>query len=55
MVEVQGTAIGAAIQLAIKSFKEERKKQIINIIMDGENHEDDESVRATEAQNGNNH
>ncbi|MGA2298293.1 MAG: VWA domain-containing protein [FCB group bacterium] len=50
MVEVQGTAIGAAIELAIKSFKEEDKKyKSLIIITDGENHEDDAIGAATDA------
>ncbi len=42
MVPTQGTAIGAAINLAMKSFTQNEKsgKSII-IITDGENHEDD--------------
>lgn len=50
MVPKQGTAIGAAINLGIRSFSpgEERSKAII-IITDGENHEDDPVARAEEA------
>lgn len=42
MVPTQGTAIGAAIKMAMNSFtpNDERQKAII-IITDGENHEDD--------------
>ncbi|HPT22487.1 MAG TPA: VWA domain-containing protein [Bacteroidales bacterium] len=50
MVPKQGTAIGAAISLGIRSFSpgEERSKAII-IITDGENHEDDPVAKAEEA------
>jgi Ca-activated chloride channel family protein len=42
MVPVQGTAIGAAINLAIRSFTPNEKSQkTIILITDGENHEDD--------------
>ena len=42
MVRVQGTAIGAAINLAIRSFTpNETTEKTIIIITDGENHEDD--------------
>ncbi|MFA6570272.1 MAG: VWA domain-containing protein [Bacteroidota bacterium] len=42
LIDVQGTAIGSAIDMAIKSFKEEEKKyKTLIIITDGENHEDD--------------
>ncbi len=51
-VENQGTAIGAAINLAMKSFstQNEKNKSII-IITDGENHEDDAIGAAKEARN----
>jgi len=50
MVPKQGTAIGAAINLGIRSFSpgEEKSKAMI-IITDGENHEDDPEERAEEA------
>ncbi len=49
MVPTQGTAIGAAINLASESFgKDEGKNKAIIIITDGENHEDD-AIKATEA------
>jgi Ca-activated chloride channel family protein len=50
IVPVQGTAIGAAIDLASRSFtqNEESSKAII-IITDGENHEDDAIGAATAA------
>ncbi|MGM9804293.1 MAG: VWA domain-containing protein [Muribaculaceae bacterium] len=50
MVPTQGTAIGAAINLAMKSFSQNEKsgKSII-IITDGENHEDDAIGAAKEA------
>ena len=42
IVPIQGTAIGSAIRLAMKSFpKEEKKYKVIVVISDGENHEDD--------------
>lgn len=50
IVPVQGTAIGAAINLGSKSFSpgEDKSKAMI-IITDGENHEDDPVAAATEA------
>ncbi|NND77907.1 MAG: VWA domain-containing protein [Flavobacteriales bacterium] len=46
----QGTAIGAAIELALNSFpKESESKRAIIVITDGENHEDDAIIAATEA------
>lgn len=42
MVPVQGTAIGAAINLALRSFTpNEKTEKAIILITDGENHEDD--------------
>jgi Ca-activated chloride channel homolog len=50
MVPKQGTAIGAAINLGIKSFSPgEGKSKAIIIITDGENHEDDPVAAAEEA------
>ncbi len=50
MVQSQGTAIGAAINLATKSFtKQEDLNRAIIVITDGENHEDDAIAAATEA------
>ncbi len=50
MVPKQGTAIGAAIRLASKSFTPgEGKSRAIIIITDGENHEDDPVSEAEEA------
>lgn len=50
VVPVQGTNIGAAIDLAMESFSEESPAQkAIVIITDGENHEDDAVVAAQEA------
>ena len=50
MVPKQGTAIGAAINLAEKSFSPgEGKSKAIIIITDGENHEDDPVKDAEEA------
>lgn len=39
MVPSQGTAIGDAIELSVKSFKEDERSKAIIIITDGENHE----------------
>ena len=48
IIPTQGTAIGAAIDLAIESFgKDEGKNRAVIIITDGENHEDD-ALRATQ-------
>jgi Ca-activated chloride channel family protein len=42
MVPVQGTAIGAAVNLAVRSFSPDSKaEKAIILITDGENHEDD--------------
>ena len=42
MVPVQGTAIGAAVNLAVRSFTpDEKTGKTIILITDGENHEDD--------------
>ncbi|HUL43156.1 MAG TPA: VWA domain-containing protein [Bacteroidota bacterium] len=50
VVPVQGTAIGSALRLAMKSFEEgERKHKVIILITDGENHEDDAVAAAKEA------
>jgi Ca-activated chloride channel homolog len=50
MVPKQGTAIGAAISLGIKSFSPgEGKSKAMIIITDGENHEDDPVAVAEEA------
>lgn len=49
-VPVQGTAIGSAIDLALRSFSEESdKSRAIVIITDGENHEDDAVAAAARA------
>lgn len=49
MIPTQGTAIGAAIELAVESFgKDEGKNKAILVITDGENHEDD-AIKAAEA------
>ena len=46
----QGTAIGAAIKLAMESFSQEKNKsRALIIISDGENHEDDPISAAQEA------
>jgi Ca-activated chloride channel homolog len=50
MVPKQGTAIGAAIELGMRSFSPgEGKSKAMIIITDGENHEDDPVAKATEA------
>lgn len=50
MVPKQGTAIGAAIDLGIRSFSPgEGKSKAMIIITDGENHEDDPVASAVEA------
>ena len=50
MVPKQGTAIGSAIDLGIRSFSPgEGKSKAIIIITDGENHEDDPVAKASEA------
>jgi Ca-activated chloride channel family protein len=50
MVPKQGTAIGAAIDLGVRSFSPgEGKSKAIIIITDGENHEDDPVKNAEEA------
>ncbi len=50
MIPTQGTAIGAAIEMANRSFKEEDKKhKTLIIITDGENHEDDAVGEAKKA------
>lgn len=50
IVPVQGTAIGSAIRLAMKSFvKGETKHKVVIVISDGENHEDDAEAAARDA------
>lgn len=50
MVPTQGTAIGAAINLGVKSFNPQfQGSKAMIIITDGENHEDDAIGEATEA------
>ncbi len=50
MVPKQGTAIGAAIDLGIRSFSPDNtKSKALIIITDGENHEDDPVKSAGEA------
>ncbi len=41
MLPVQGTAIGEAVNLAVKSFGESKHNKAIVVITDGENHEGD--------------
>ena len=49
-VPVQGTAIGDAIHMAMKSFSaQSEKSRVIILISDGENHEDDAVAAAKEA------
>ncbi len=50
MINNQGTAIGSAIELATKSFKQDEKKyKALIIITDGENHDDDALGMAVKA------
>lgn len=50
MVSTQGTAIGSAIDLAIRSFTpDEKSSKAVIVITDGENHEDDAVKAATTA------
>ena len=50
MVPTQGTAIGAAIKMAMNSFTDNEKSQkAIIVITDGENHEDDAVTMAKNA------
>ncbi len=50
IVPVQGTAIGAAIDLAMSSFTpDEEMSRALIIITDGENHEDDPLAKAEQA------
>lgn len=50
MVPTQGTAIGAAINMAMKAFPQHSKAQkAIIVITDGENHEDDAVAAASDA------
>lgn len=50
MVPVQGTAIGAAITLAMRSFNmESATDKAVIVLTDGENHEDDAVAAAKEA------
>ena len=50
IVPTQGTAIGAAIELGIKSFTPQFVgNKVIIVITDGENHEDDAASAATQA------
>ncbi|MBI5216510.1 MAG: VWA domain-containing protein [Ignavibacteriae bacterium] len=50
IVPIQGTAIGSAIKMAMKSFVEEEKKhKAVIVITDGENHEDDALTAAKDA------
>jgi Ca-activated chloride channel homolog len=50
IVPTQGTAIGAAVNLGMRSFTpDEEANKVIIVITDGENHEDDPVAVATEA------
>lgn len=50
LIPTQGTAIGAAIELAMESFSEDSKAgKALIIITDGENHEDDAISKTKEA------
>ncbi len=49
-VPLQGTAIGRAIELGMKSFNfEDSRNKVLVVITDGENHEDDASKAAADA------
>jgi len=49
-IPIQGTAIGDAIRLSIKSFSaQSEKSRVIVVISDGENHEDDPIAAAAQA------
>ena len=49
-IPIQGTAIGDAINLSIKSFSaQSEKSRVIIVISDGENHEDDPVAAAKQA------
>ena len=49
-IPIQGTAIGDAIRLSIKSFSaQSEKSRVIVVISDGENHEDDPVAAAKQA------
>ena len=51
IIPTQGTAIGSAIELAVKSFAQDSKhNKAIVIITDGENHEDDAAAASKNAQ-----
>ena len=47
-VASQGTAIGEAINLAVNSFSDDERSKAIIIISDGEDHENDEAVKAAQ-------
>jgi Ca-activated chloride channel homolog len=52
MIEVQGTAIGAGIDMAVATLvnsREDGRGQAIVVISDGENHEDDATAAASKA------
>jgi Ca-activated chloride channel family protein len=50
IVPVQGTAVGEAIDLGLKSFtKDNEKNKVLLVITDGENHEDNAIKKAEEA------
>lgn len=50
VIPTQGTAIGAAVKLAMKSFNaEEKRYKTLIVITDGENHEDDAMKAVKEA------
>jgi len=49
IVPTQGTAIGEAIDMSVKSFDEKEHNKAIIIITDGENHEDDAVSEARKA------
>lgn len=52
IVPTQGTAIGEAIDLAVRSFDDQEHNKAVIIITDGENHEDDAIGAAAAAAEG---
>ena len=49
IVPTQGTAIGEAIEMGVKSFDDETHSRAVIVITDGENHEDDAIEAAKDA------
>lgn len=46
LINAQGTAIGAAIQTALKSFDQDERNKAIVVISDGEDHENEAAIKA---------